>query len=116
MPDSQLSDGYMACEEIMNDIDKWTAEQCGVELTNDGMVISWPGFDAVIADVNLWTIKDPRCREKVRESFRIETVFIDDASGYGWISSNYIPWVPSLCKTIAEAEIACIKAIYEARK
>jgi len=100
----------------MNDIDKFCADQCDVELNNEGMVVSWPGFGTTIADVNLWTIQDPRCREIVREHFRIEMCRVADS----WIAFQYLieedASIEGHGKTIAEAECNCIQQIYEASK
>ena len=95
-------------------IDEWAANQCGIAILGGG----WrpPGYAAPIS--GRWTIKDPRCREIVREHFKIWTY-------YGSIGTDKMGWVSTSAnndmagtygKTIAEAEIACIEAIYEASK
>ena len=61
-----------------------------------------------------WTIQDPRCREIVREHFRIEMCRVEDS----WVAFQYLTdedaSIEGKGETIAEAEIACITAIWEA--
>ena len=108
-------------------IDEWAADQCGIvlytpkQINEHGMYC----YDDWGNDFDYeWTIQDPRCREIVREHFKINTSYIDrnkwrsvemkwrkkepDSTGSYCISATG--------KTIAEAEIACIEAIYEASK
>lgn len=101
-------------------IDEWAAEQCGVEfgeLDPEGECWYYPN-DRYIYELGEWTIKDPRCREIVREHFKIWT-------GYGPIGFDRMGWQACTAynkltnyygNTIDEAEIACITAIFEAEK
>ena len=86
-------------------IDEWTAEQCGVKIEPSIILGEWQRID----DWTPWTIQDPRCREIVREHFKICTDFSID----GWFSGRAGTTEQYAGKTIAEAEIACIKAIYK---
>ena len=88
-------------------IDKWCAKQCGVETrTLDGFqYLTEYGWEA-------WYLEDPRCREIVREHFKICTVY--DEEGH-WKAYAFKPHVEPNRKTLAEAEIACITAIWEAQ-
>ena len=95
----------------MKDIDKWFAEQCGVDL--EGFYGWFQMVDGEPAkEGQHWTIQDPRCREVIRDKFRIETIRVFDLQD--WYA--YIDPFDGQGKTIAEAEIACCKAIYEAQK
>ena len=105
-------------------IDQWAAEQCGVRvgMTNDGRLV--PHESKSMYKIAFWTINDARCREIVREHFKITTMY----RPAGWVAmqnkwtkriniaadqdDRYI-CLSGIGKTIAEAEIACIKAIYE---
>ena len=95
----------------MEEIDKWAAEQCGVEIhsdfTNDGKI-----YTRHSGKYREWTIQDSRCREIVREHFRIEMYRVEDS----WVAFQYLTdedaSIEGKGKTIAEAEIACIKEIY----
>ena len=105
-------------------IDQWCAEQCGVELRqircgDESIAYMWKHNGKTGHDE--WTIQDPRCREIVREHFRIETLY--QHGMYPWITSAYDR--DDECdelvgegegKTIAEAECACIQAIWEVEK
>ena len=100
----------------MNDIDKWCAEQCGVNIIYSMTDYPYWNYKGVNYEYD-WTITDPQCREIVRERFRILTspasnsnLWVSESRPF--ISGKELPY-PS--KTIAEAEIACITAIYEAR-
>ena len=96
-------------------IDKWFAEKCGV---HDGFksCISWVyGINQYNYE---WTISDPRCREIIREKFKTHTywdtdMFVCHYSKNGITDKNSIT---DYGKTIAEAEIACLTAIYEAKR
>ncbi len=94
-------------------LDEWAAEQCGVITRFQNSPWQYKYKNKVYHD--RWTLTDARCREIVREHFKIETVWIDDASGAGWVCYATQPYVPQLKKTIAEAEIACIEAIRRTR-
>ena len=112
----------------MKDIDNWFADQCGVE-TYDDFGVPYPEY-YFIKDGRefqyLWTIHDPRCREVIREKFWLCTNRAGNSTalmdGKYWIcssSNNQIRRIIKIGlrgKTIAEAEIACCEAIYEAQK
>ena len=97
-------------------IDEWAAEQCGVEVFGNGsFIIGSEHGHSIWID---WTIQDPRCREIVREHFKIWTY-------YGSVGTDKMGWVSTSAnndmagtygKTIAEAEIECITAIWETSK
>ena len=61
----------------MEEIDKWAAEQCGVGFTTNHkkQVVAWftGSIDERVYWEFEWTIQDPRCREIVREHFKLET-------------------------------------------
>ena len=88
----------------MNDIDKWYAEQCGVDLDDLG------DYFADRACIR-WTISDPRCREVCRERFNVYT---DKVNGK-WSAHQHLETDRYYDDSIAEAEIACLQSIYEAR-
>ena len=96
----------------MSDIDKWAAEQCCNEY-----VYLWDGkLFYMKGDIKApfeWTITDPRCREIVRDHFKIIT---DVWPLGGWCAHQHLETnrKDAIGKTIAEAEIACITAIWEA--
>jgi hypothetical protein len=95
----------------MNDIDKWCAEQCGVEEIIENMKYGF-SLNGRYYEYQ-WTIQDPRCREIVRERFFPSAHYLRMPNGVmtlhvncGGIHYN------TKGKTIAEAEIACITAIW----
>ena len=109
-------------------IDKWCAEQCGVKetTTNSDSVLyseteAW-FHNGVWRNNDKWTIEDPRCREIVREHFFIDTLTVAEPfrtnDGNKWNTYCFKPsatgsyCVSATGKTIAEAEIECINAIY----
>ena len=100
----------------MKDIDKWFAEQCSVEI--EGFYGWFQMIDGEpVKDGQHWTIHDPRCREVIREKFRLKTVWF----GTGWfchMMDEFNSFADVTCrgKNIAEAETACCEAIYEAQK
>ena len=102
----------------MNDLDKWAAEQCGVETwDNKEWEAGWKfkretGF-SMHDNHYKWTLSDPRCREVFREKFKLSILFVIDEWLCMWHRSESKP-ITGKGKTIAEAEIACAKAIYEA--
>jgi hypothetical protein len=94
------------------DINEWFAKKCGVTIDSVGGGYVFRGVFYGWG----WTIQDPRCREIIREKFKIDTC--EEDSGLGkWCASCYINGVyrtEGYGKTIAEAEIACLEAIYKA--
>ena len=113
----------------MSEIDKWAAEQCGVEIrgcVNPKSCYKTKHYTHGLPADMVWTIQDPRCREIVRERFCIQTEPVTAWNGncyefagwrsYYWEDPDVVPEIETKGKTIAEAEIACITAIYEASK
>lgn len=99
-------------------IDEWAAAKCGVEFKQ-----TWKGrvwyLNGKLHENDEWTIKDPRCREKVRDHFNICTVkHTSTKPNRNWQSNSFlnVDFIAEFGSTIAEAEIACITAIYEAEK
>ena len=90
----------------VNDLDRWAAEQCGLVPLSNAPDFRWCNKTAIY-----WTLDDARCREIVREHFRFDTEIYghDMWQCYSDIFDDFVEG-----KTIAEAEIACIKAIKEA--
>jgi hypothetical protein len=99
------------------DIDEWYAEKCGVRVreVSDKLWYS-PSLndDALVTD--WWTIERADCREKIREKFGIDTVEYDTYSGGKRWEALTVNKISETGKTIKEAEIACMEAIYEAGK
>ena len=114
-------------------IDEWAAEQCGVEIDYNRFIIS--GAPTYLLPIDngdsesyvFWSIHDPRCREIVREHFWLSTTrasnstVLMDGNYWGCTSTNTeirrLYKKPVFYgKSPAEAEIACITAIYEAQK
>ena len=102
----------------MNNLDKWAAEQCGVGFTKNHhkVIVAWFTGDIDNREYRNyeWTLNDARCREIVREHFLIDT----NEYGQHWEASG--AFTAGSCistgrgKTIAEAELACIRKIKEA--
>lgn len=97
----------------MNEINEKLVEACGVtQVIDEKHGNHWIHQDAGIVDGE-FDYKDPRCREIIREHFKIET---RSSGSYGlWFS-----WCPAKGgwhdihkweDTIEQAECACIKAI-----
>ncbi len=107
----------------MNDINKWYADKCHIAL--DFIKYSgepehkryehffYIGDKLEVNDRSYpWDISDPRCREIIREKFQI----INNYDGLGtWIAETFTGLGFSAKGTIAEAELSCLQAIYEAR-
>lgn len=99
-------------------IHEWAAQQCGVKLITSldelecGDFVTGEGGKAHWVRDH-WTLDDARCREIVREHFSISTL-----ADYkdGWAAGTHEGMATGKGKTIAEAEISCIKAIREAQK
>ena len=99
------------------EINKWTAEKCGVALYAITPVIhsNYKEYDYLEKGIEQrWSIERAECREIIREKFLIRTVFND--SDYVWKAYCLKPFIEPNGKTIAEAEIACIVAIWEKEK
>ena len=110
----------------MKDIDKWFAEQCGVEIFDYEVIPARDPTSRIVEGstkrkgfknlnekyYSVWDYKKPDCREVIRERFFITTFPHNDRKQWlAWASD--ITGTTELCKTLAEAEIACCKAIYE---
>lgn len=91
----------------MNDLDKWVAEKIGAKVDNGRRLIEQFG---TLPRLSIFSLQDARCRELVREYFRIITY--PYYSEKGWTCSAEVIR-PIFGKTIAEAEIACIQAIHD---
>ena len=93
---------------MMDKQSKHFADKCGVPYKS----AHWYGGH--------FNIKDPRCREIIREKYKIDTLAIAEnlrpVTKHLWESYCFEPAVKGTGKTIAEAEIACLEAIYEAEK
>ena len=87
-------------------VNKITARLCGVDVATK----TWGYKEGNQYYVNSdpWTISDPRCREIVREKFKLATYQHHEGA---WLCTNPMHKIESFGKTIAEAEIACITAI-----
>ena len=93
----------------MNELDKWAAEQCGVDIQHSN---SWSMNDNIggLPKFRMypWTLSDPRCMQVFRERFEIETT---RTRGQWAASTTKDIFVFDFGKTIAEAEMACANAI-----
>ncbi len=100
----------------MNNINKWYADKCGIELIEHFSEILYTSpMDDNVNDT--WTISDPRCREIIREKFRITTMIACNVLYVSFLMPfDLIGIYENACfKTIEEAELALLQAIYEAR-
>lgn len=96
----------------MNELDKWAAEQCGVQFSE-----LWKKYlmlDPKNAALSMtWTLSDARCMEVFREKFKLKTVYFNFPDI--WKTSNnesvQTEGVEGFGKTIKEAELACAHAI-----
>ncbi|MDC0529234.1 hypothetical protein OAO19_03085 [Gammaproteobacteria bacterium] len=91
----------------MNDLDKWSAEQCGIEYSTFDGFFKHQGKE--------FTLSDPRCMQIFREKFEIWT---NKDCAHNWmceIVHDGETIVRTLGQTISEAEMACAEAIYERR-
>ena len=99
----------------MKDIDKWFAEQCGVDQRSGAWwIINRTTGKVIYQGVCDFIIDKPDCREAIRERFSIDTVTYKSLGESAWLSNDNGENEGS-GKTPAEAEIACCEAIYEAR-
>ena len=96
----------------MNDVDKYFANRCN-------LIGEW------LDKYTYWTIKDPRCREKVRERYGITTEpsIYDEKGKRTWTASTDFLKINGVMMVISEtrdslekAEIACCDSIYEAER
>jgi hypothetical protein len=121
-PEGFICEGCAAEVEEMKDINEWYADKCGVIFTEyeqtvvDGsdekITLKFAGYRTDSFECkDSWTIQDPRCREIIREKFNIQT---QQLVGEWMVICAGIPTQITSGKTIAEAEIACLEAIYKA--
>ena len=97
------------------ELDKWSAEKCGVTECDDGNGYFFDGKNYQFYE---WTLSDARCREIVREHFDLTTA----RQYHSAINECWATWGEFLIKspylrtgkTIEAAEIACIQAIKDA--
>jgi len=99
----------------MKDINKFYAEKCGVTTRINN--IKELCFQTEWGNYTVWTIQDPRCREIIRERFKLDTLLgIRSKSLNTWVCERLSDSGNLICggkgKTIAEAEIACLTEIY----
>ena len=94
-------------------INEWYAKQCGV-LTSPKV---WGYYDDenLISILDEWTIEDSRCREIIREKFGLTTVKANDTWLCMFHRKDKDP-ITRHGKSLPEAEIKCLKAIYEVRQ
>jgi hypothetical protein len=100
-------------------LNKWTADKLAIYLykpkeVNEHGYYFYNKVDMRDCDYE-WTMQDARCREIVREHFKVDTTWTTDNDWYCFVEldkDDYL--VEERGKTIADAEIACIKAIMEA--
>ena len=94
------------------DINKWSADKCGVTF-KDGQFTKayyWCINDEIQGSD--WSIYKPDCMEIIREKFKIDTEYNHDDEL--WISNA--GYGIGRGKTIKEAELACLTAIYEIKR
>jgi len=106
----------------MNEIDKFYAEKCGV-LTHSAQTPLGCGTTSTSHSFFIkdgqkqhyykWTIGDARCREIIREVFKIDTLSIHDDRGARWAATILPRQLVFRGKTIREAEIALLQDIFE---
>jgi hypothetical protein len=92
------------------DINKWAAEKCGITERNDG---SGHFFDGDHYQFYEWTMQDARCRELVREHFKVCSDYFDGC-WKAWSRTGDFTATHGEGDTISEAEISCIEAIMKA--
>ena len=99
----------------MNELDKWSAEACSVDLllqNSDGFY--WKTKNSVYRHYP-WTLTDPRCMELFRKRFELATYPTQAGrNGENWTCEYKGKYYDALY--IKEAELACAKAIMEAEK
>ena len=101
----------------MKKIDKWSAEKCDVVLHGNHGFISAAPFE--LGSLTTWTLSDARCREIVREHFKLETLLGNRSKTFSSWICEYLSDEDGhlICggrgETIEAAELACIAAIME---
>lgn len=101
----------------MKDINEFYAVKCGAETRiNNVDELCYRIGEGKSSHFEVWSIQDPRCREIIRERFKLAT--IPDGDNF-CITIKCNPWISYTTnkketgKTIAEAEIACLEAIHQ---
>jgi hypothetical protein len=94
----------------MDSLDKWAAEKVGFNCKDASGVHQWQVFDA--ARFQPFTLSDARCREIVREHFKMCSDYFD-GSWKAWSRTGEFTATHGEGKSIKEAELACIAAIRE---
>ena len=98
----------------MPDIDKWFADICGIHIFSNNHRLPIELWTTPDGWVCLWLISDPRCREIIRERFNLSTLNRNAKEGK-WGCGDEKSKLVGHGKTIKEAEVTCLKAIYDAR-
>ena len=103
------------------ELDKWAAEKCGVSTVDRGGFLTIRQKSSVKVDGTcFWTLSDARCREIVRERFKLETLLGNRSKTFSSWICEYLSDEDShlICggrgDTLAKAEIECIQAIKDA--
>jgi hypothetical protein len=109
----------------MKSIDRWSAEKAGVIIGDnpDNKYWSVMQSDGMLYVYSEWTLDDARCREIVREHFKIDTVYAHTDIGYNRIIcpeghwySRVLDIAEGIGKTPAESELLCIEAIKQSEE
>ena len=99
------------------ELDKFAAEKCGIKLHRNLFPKTSPVVEAFLDDCKWhqfkWTLSDARCREIVREYFKIITN-VSYAVDSNWMSHQHFHTDWCHGDTIEAAEIAVIQAIKDA--
>ena len=105
----------MTTEQEYAECSRWFAERCGIE--QNVAPFFWYELDSTVNHCGRWDIRDARCREIVREKYRIQTRWID-----GMFEAYYASYDGEVTEcwaeggTIPDAEIACCLAIWREGK
>ncbi len=104
----------MSKQETIREASAWFAEELGWKYN----ATDSEGVDHYVTPKGKhlpFTITDPRCREACRERFKVETFHHDEDRGWycdtSFEGSEFVTG-----NTIAEAEVACLIAIYNGRE
>ena len=91
----------------MNELDKWVSDNLKLKLLFEGFEYNFKYFPYT------WTLSDARCREIVREHFKINTTCgtNEELGDWYWAETAYPRNSFGRGKTIAETELACLNAI-----
>ena len=106
----------------MKDINEWYADKCGVRTREVGEKFWYsPSMNDDAKVTDLWDIKRADCREIIREYYKITTNMAYNftcwgSAGFIPVKGGYKATIMFKGKTIAEAEIACLEAIYQEGK